>query len=614
MVQVNGWPVTDLRTMPPMPWIDLLIPVQLPFYLTLAIIAVGIFLFVRETFTIDVTAILIMTLFIVARVLAPEEGFAGFTNPATITVACMFVLSFGLFRSGVLDPLVRLLIRLGRWHFLAALVALMLFAATLSAFINDTAVVALLMPATMRLAERTGVPPGRLLMPLSFAALLGGVCTLIGTSTNILVSGIAEQQGFAPLGMFEFAPAAIWLTLAGMVYLLTIGAFLLPRRDITDSMSNPATEFVATFRYEAGASDIGKRISASQLRREYQAEILEVRHKNGREVMTIDEELRLQEGDVLRVVLGRDRLRELRRTTGIALLTEHKGAMPPTELRLFEVVVPLGSSMAGTSIHSWTARRDLEYGIIGMRRNERSENTNTDEITMMEGDILLLANTRRSLYNMIRTGGLTIIDEYEIKRVDVRKAVTATLVLAGVIGGATMGWAPIVLTAIIGVLALLVLRVITPEEAYASVEWKVIFLLAGVLSMGAALQKTGGDQMIANSLNGMLGDGSPLLALTVIFGITFLSTNVMSNNATAALMTPIALQLATAMGVSERPFIIGVMFAASLAFMTPMSYQTNSMIYVPGNYRFNDYLRVGTPLNILIWIVAMVVIPLYFPF
>jgi di/tricarboxylate transporter len=146
------------------------------------------------------------------------------------------------------------------------------------------------------------------------------------------------------------------------------------------------------------------------------------------------------------------------------------------------------------------------------------------------------------------------------------------------------------------------------------VEWKVIFLLAGVLSMGAALQKTGGDQVIANGLGGLLGDGSPLLALSVIFGITFLATNVMSNNATAALMTPIALQLASSMGVSERPFIVGVMFAASLAFMTPMSYQTNSMIYVPGNYRFNDYLRVGTPLNILIWIVAMVVIPIYFPF
>jgi di/tricarboxylate transporter len=600
--------------MPPISFVELVIPANLQFYLTLGIITLGVIFFVRESFTIDVTAILIMTLFIVAGVLDPEEGFAGFTNPATITVACMFVLSFGLFRSGVLDPLIRLLIRLGRWHILAALVALMLFAAALSAFINDTAVVALLMPAALRLSERTGVPPGKLLMPLSFAALLGGVCTLVGTSTNILVSGIVEQQGYAPLGMFEFAPAAIWMTLAGVIYMLTAGLMLLPGRTSNETSSTPDTVFVTSMRLNAGATDIGKRIAASQLKREYGAEILELQHRDGRSAMTIHDELVLAEGDVIKVALGRDRLRELRRTAGVTLSTEHRGSTLAKDLRLFEVVVPLGSRMAGRPISSWDLRRDLEYGVIGMRHNARTEETAVEDIPLIEGDILLLANTRRNMYPLTREGALTIIDEYEIKRVDIRKALTASLVLLGVIGGATLGWAPIVLTAIIGLLFLLVLRVITPEEAYAAVEWKVIFLLAGVLSMGAALQKTGGDQIIANGLNSMLGSGSPLLALTVVFGITFLSTNVMSNNATAALMTPIALQLSTAMGVSERPFVIAVMFAASMAFMTPMSYQTNSMIYVPGNYRFNDYLKVGTPLNILVWIVAMVVIPIYFPF
>lgn len=591
-----------------------LLPASLPFYLTLAIIAVGIFLFVKEYFTIDVTAVLIMTLFIVAGVLAPEEGFAGFTNPATITVACMFVLSFGLFRSGVLDPMIQLLIRLGRWHFLAALVALMLFAATLSAFINDTAVVALLMPAALRLAERTGVPPGRLLMPLSFASLLGGVCTLIGTSTNILVSGITEQQGYAPLGMFEFAPAAIWLTLAGMAYLLTVGLVLLPGRTNGEADTDPSTEFVALIRLEEGCADVGREPHASRMMKDHEAELLDLHQRGGRRPTSVSEVQKLGEGDVLKLALGRDQLRELRRAPGYTVLTERQGVVPSPELRLFEVVVPHGSRLAGMSPGSWRAQRDLEYGIVGIRRNDRTEAGDMLATSLSEGDILLVADTRRNMYNLIREGTLAIIDEFEIKRIDLRKAVTATLVLAGVIGAASAGLAPIVLTAIIGVLALLVARVITPEEAYSAVEWKVIFLLAGVLSMGTALQKTGGDQMIAQGLNGLLGNGSPLLALAVVFGITFLSTNVMSNNATAALMTPIALQFSSAMGVSERPFIVAVMFAASLAFMTPMSYQTNSMIYVPGNYRFNDYLKVGTPLNILVWIVAMVVIPMYFPF
>ncbi len=596
------------------PWTDLSawLPADLPFYLTLAIIAIGIFLFVKEYFTIDVTAILIMTLFIVTGVLAPEEGFKGFTNSATITVACMFVLSFGLFRTGVLDPLIRVLIRLGRWHFLAALVALMLFAATLSAFINDTAVVALLMPAALRLAERTGVAPGKLLMPLSFAALLGGVCTLIGTSTNILVSGIAEEQGFEPLGMFEFAPAAIWLTLAGVAYMLTLGLWILPKRD-TEKKAK-ITTFVAMMRYDKGATDIGKPLATSQLRKEYDAEVRWLRNGRTTERIVPEDGHLIQEGDELLVVIERERLRELRRTKGIRLLTEEGSPAAPGELRLYEVVVPKGSRLAGKQIGSWQFLRDLHHGVIGIRRSHENHEEDPSDVPLAEGDILLLASRQQAIYNLMQEDAVTVIDEYEIKGIDVRKALTAALVLVGVIGAASAGLAPIVLSAIVGVLALLLTRVITPEEAYAAVEWKVIFLLAGVLSMGAALQKTGGDQMIANGLFHMLGDGSPLLALSIVFGITFLATNVMSNNATAALMTPIALQLSTAMGVSERPFLVGVMFAASLAFMTPMSYQTNSMIYVPGNYRFNDYLKVGTPLNILVWIVAMVVIPLYFPF
>ena len=595
------------------PWTDLTawLPADLPFYLTLAIIAIGIFLFVKEYFTIDVTAILIMTLFIVTGVLAPEEGFKGFTNSATITVACMFVLSFGLFRTGVLDPLIRVLIRLGRWHFLAALVALMLFAATLSAFINDTAVVALLMPAALRLAERTGVAPGKLLMPLSFAALLGGVCTLIGTSTNILVSGIAEEQGFEPLGMFEFAPAAIWLSIAGVAYMLTLGLWLLPKRETENK--EKVTTFVAMVRYEPGATDIGKPLATSQLRKEYDAEVRWLR--NGSSQRSVPEDTHLiQEGDEVLVVIERDRLRELRRTKGIRLLTEEGSPAAPGELRLYEVVVPKGSRLAGKQIGSWQFMRDLHHGVIGIRRSHENHEEDPSDVPLAEGDILLLASRQQAIYNLMQEDAVTVIDEYEIKGIDVRKALTAALVLVGVIGAASAGLAPIVLSAIVGVLALLLTRVITPEEAYAAVEWKVIFLLAGVLSMGSALQKTGGDQMIANGLFNLLGDGSPLLALSIVFGITFLATNVMSNNATAALMTPIALQLSTAMGVSERPFLVGVMFAASLAFMTPMSYQTNSMIYVPGNYRFNDYLKVGTPLNLIIWAVAMVVIPLYFPF
>ncbi|MBL8802140.1 MAG: SLC13 family permease [Planctomycetes bacterium] len=587
---------------------------QLPLLLTVVIIALGILLFVRETFAVDVTALVIMTAFIVTGVLAPEEGFAGFTNPATTTVGCMFVLSYALFKSGLLDPLIRLLIRLGRWHFPAALVALLLFATICSAFINDTAVVALLMPAALRLAERSGVAPSKVLMPLSFAALLGGACTLIGTSTNVLVSGIAEKQGYAPFGMFEFSQAAVWITLLGVVYMLTIGLVLLPSRRTGSSVPASSSTYVAWVRVEAGAADVGRTIAASGLRREFEAQVVLLRRGDGSRTREPEDSTVLAAGDELTVVLGLERLRELRRAAGYRIVTDEREQGEPSASRLFEVVVPRGSWLAGLRSNSRVFRHEVGQSLIGVRRDPRFLDADPGATRFAEGDMLLIATSESNMFRLSEEDALTIIDEYGDAPFDGVKAAKALTVLVGVVAAAATGFAPIVITALVGVIALLLTRVITPDEAYRAIEWKVIFLLAGVLSMGTALQKTGGDLLVANALQGMIGNSDPRIALGAVFGATFLATNVMSNNATAALMTPIALQLSKAMGVSERPFLIAIMFAASFAFMTPMGYQTNTMIYVPGGYRFSDYVKVGTPLNVLTWIVSMIVIPLYFPF
>lgn len=587
---------------------------RLPFALTLAIIALGSLLFVKETFAIDVTALLIMTLFIVTGVLAPEEGFAGFTNPATVTVGCMFVLSFALFRSGVLDPLIGLLVRLARWRFSAAFVALLGVSSVLSAFINDTAVVALLMPAALRLAERSGVAPAKVLMPLSFAALLGGACTLIGTSTNVLVSSIAEREGFEPFGMFELTGAASWLALAGMIYLLTARLFLLPSRRTAPGIRTSSSKYIAWVRLEATARDVGRSIEQSALRTEFEARIAAVRDRNGRRIEDPEDKLMLAAGDELTVVLGIERLRELRRTAGYRIVTEELEPGDETSLRLFEVVVPRGSRLAGQRSASRTFRGEVGHGLVGVRSDARFLEAEAGRVRLAEGDLLIVTSSESNMYRLSEEHVLTVIDEYDDRPVDTVKAIAAVAVLAGVIAAAATGLAPIVISALVGVLALLTTRVITPEEAYRAVEWKVIFLLAGVLSMGAALQKTGGDQVLADGLLRWIGDGNPLLALGSVFIATSLATNLMSNNATAALMAPIALQIASTMQISERPFLIAVTIAASMAFVTPMSYQTNTMIYVPGGYRFTDYLKFGTPLSLLMGLISMVVIPIYFPF
>ncbi len=587
---------------------------HLPFAAMIAIIALGILLFVKETFAVDVTALLIMTLFIVTGVLAPEEGFAGFTNPATVTVGCLFVLSFALFRSGALDPLVRMLVRLARWNFSAALVALLAFAALLSAFINDTAVVALLMPAALRLANRSGVSPAKVLMPLSFAALLGGVCTLVGTSTNVLVSSIAEKLGYAPFGMFEFTEAASWLTLTGMLYMLTVGVALLPSRRTAPGIGTSTSKYIAWVCIEEGSRDVGRTLEESSLRKEFEAQVAALRRRDGSKLQDPEASVVLAEGDELTLVLGLERLRELRRGGGYRIVTEESEPGDTAELQLFEVVVPRGSWLAGLRTSSRVFRHEVGQGLVGVRRDTRFLEAEPGTVRIAEGDLLLVTTTESNMYRLSEEDALTVIDEYDNRPVDVTKAVAAVLVLGGVIAAAATGLAPIVIAALVGVLALLTTRVITPEEAYRSVEWKVVFLLAGVLSMGAAMQKTGGDAMLARGLLHWIGDQDPRIALGAVFVATFLATNIMSNNAAAALMAPIALQISKGLQVSERPLLIAVTIGASMAFMTPMSYQTNTMVYVPGGYRFSDYLKVGTPLNVLIWIVAMTVIPIYFPF
>lgn len=240
---------------------------------------------------------------------------------------------------------------------------------------------------------------------------------------------------------------------------------------------------------------------------------------------------------------------------------------------------------------------------------------NISHIPLKEGDMMLLISKNDVLKRLHENGDLLIVNNYDPpQKINYKKAVPALLILTGVISAAVLNIAPIVISAMVGCLLLITTRIIKPEDAYNAIEWKVIFMLAGVLSMGTALQKTGGAEMIGAQISSVMDGSSPHALLAVVFLITFVATNIMSNNATAALMAPIAINIAQAMQYSERPFLVAVMFAASLSFMTPMSYQTNSMIYVPGNYRFSDYLKVGTPLNLIIWGIAVYVIPKFFPF
>lgn len=582
------------------------------------IILVGVFLFIRETFSVDTTAIIIMALFIITGILAPEEGFAGFTNNATITVACMFVLSYGLFKSGILNPIVQILVKAAQYHFMYSLGLVMLISGFLSAFINDTAVVALLMPVVIQMSERTGVSPAMYLMPLSFSALLGGICTLIGTSTNILVSGMLTKYGLEPLGMFEFSAAGVWITLVGIAYMMVIGVFLLPkeREDKGITRRKKLPNYIARIKIRKGNKDIGKSIAQSVFKKQFKAEVIRINRWN--EVIKLSDmgDIILKEGDELKVIITSDHLIQLRKDSGFTILPESPRMPDEEKEKIYKVVVPYGSPLVKSGMYYYKFQQLFDVNILAWRKTEevlQTDNVFNDPVK--EGNILIISTSEDNMFRMASEDQVIQLKEYDSgPKTDIYKSIVSVIIMVGVMLTAALGITEIVISAMVGCLLMIALRLIKPEEAYKAVEWKVVFLLAGVLSMGAALEKTGGAMLIAESIQDLSQGQAPQITLAVIFFITFMTTNFLSNNATAALLVPIVINLSQLMQISERPFVIAVMFASSLSFMTPMGYQTNTMIYTPGNYTFKDYIKVGTPLSLLVWAVAVLVIPIFFPF
>lgn len=586
--------------------------------IVLFLVVSAVILFVTEQFPVDMVALILMATLLLSGIITPEEGISGFSNTATVTVGAMFILSAGLFKTGALNFIGAALAKIGKRNFWIALITMMVGVGVISAFVNNTAAVAIFMPIVLGVARDAKVNPSKLLMPLSFASMFGGVCTLIGTSTNILVNSIAERYGQPPLRMFEFSSFGLVIFGAGMAYMILIGVRLIPNRrgggDLTHTfgMGEYLTEIVLL----PQATSVGQRLRDSHLVRDLDVDVLEVL-RGGRRLLLPSPEIVFQADDLLRVRCNVEKIRQLQEREGILLKPGIKWRdedLESAQTVLVEAVIAPNSVLEGKSLKRVRFRHRFNATALAIRHRGEVMHEHLETTPLRAGDALLIEARRDRLDQLKQHPAFVFVSEVGLPEFRKEKIVPALAIISGVVLGAALNLLPIVVGAIVGSVLLILTGCLTLEEAYEAIDLKVIFLLAGVLTLGTALEKTGAARFLSQFLISGIGLLGPTAILFTLFLLTTLLTNVMSNTATAALLAPIAIVTAESLGVSARPFLMAVTYAASLSFMTPVGYQTNTLIYGPGQYRFSDFLRVGTPLNILFLLLAVYFIPQFWPF
>ena len=591
--------------------------------IVLFIILLAFVLFVSETLPIDVVAITVLSMLLITGQLTPAEGISGFSNPAVITIAILFVLSHALQKTGVLEYLVIKINQLVSRSLVIGLAVYLVSIALASALVNNTAIVAIFMPVTIRMAEKYHISPSKVLMPLSYAAILGGTLTLIGTSTNLLVNSIFVKSGpYTPLGMFEFSRYGIFLLVVGLTYVVLIAYRILPSRTVTSSLTKSyhMGGYLTELKIGDDSPLLGGTTLDRQISQNYDVTILGIQ-RNKKLLSTNLRETPLEKGDILLVRGSVENFFRMKEVEQVYMLTDEKlnqEELTKEENLLVECLVTNQSELVGQSLKEANFRRRFGSFVLAIRREGDILRKKIAHVILRAFDTLLVYGSREKIREMRDSGGFIVLTELERSLRKHRFWWLSIIVIIGAVLLAALSLVPILKGVIIGLAILLVARVITPLEAYNAINWQIIVLIGCLIPLGIAIQSSGTAIMIGNTMVNLLQFvpeyQQAIFLLAMIYLVAMILTEVSSNAATAIIMTPIALAASAKLGLDPRPFIFAICFAASASFITPIGYQTNLMVYGPGGYKFSDYIRVGLPLSITLWVMAVILIPMLWPF
>ena len=587
-----------------------------------SLIFLGFIFFVTELFSIDVTAMVLLSILFLFGYLTPEEALSGFSNPAVLTIAFLFIISRALQKTGILEYLIIRIRRLADRSILLGRTVYLLTIGLASAVVNNTAIVAIFMPVTIRLAQKYKMSPSKMLIPLSYAAILGGTLTLVGTSTNLLVNSIyINVPGVEPLGMFEFMRYGIILMLIGLLYILLIAPMLLPSRTSTSSLTKSyhLGGYLTEMKITPESPLAGKTCLDRGINKNYDVMVLDIL-RDGKMVRNSIRLTRLRVDDILFVRGTLENFLRMKEVEKITLLTDEKLTQEELEKDdniIVECLITDKSDLVGKTLMSGNFRRRFGSFILAIRREGLIFRKKIAHVVLNAYDTLLIYGPESKVDSLSKTGDFVVLGEVDAELRKQRFWWMTIIVIICTITLAATGIMPIVKSAMIGVVVLLALKIISPQESYQSINWQVIVLISALIPVGIVIQKTGTAEWIGGFISSIAKSAppewQPQVLLALIYLLTIILTEVSSNAATAIIMTPVAIAVTQQMGFEPRAFIFAVAFAASASFITPVGYQTNLMVYGPGGYKFSDYLRVGFPLAFIFWVLAIFVLPILWP-